>query len=204
MEKITNVQLGVLRWISEGCPNDLLGLSIPSAKGRARALANRKLVVIDNSYRGWSAEITEAGTYYLEHEDYPPGHKLHNLDLTPVPREPRPEEAVRPEAAPEPTAPAIDSPRRLRERAEQEELSAKDRMRKAKNPTGHPWDDKVLVSVKEAAWLLSLSISMIGQAARDGDIERVYIGEGTRSYRIVYQSLLAWVDGMPRESPNDY
>ena len=63
-----------------------------------------------------------------------------------------------------------------------------------------PYDDKVLVTVKEAAWMLSLPESAIRQALSSGDLDRVFIGEGAKNYRVVYGSLLAWVNSMPRES----
>ena len=58
---------------------------------------------------------------------------------------------------------------------------------------------QVLISVKEAAWLLSVSEGMIRDAARVGDVDRVFIGAGTTNYRIVHDSLLAWVNTMPTE-----
>lgn len=57
-----------------------------------------------------------------------------------------------------------------------------------------------MVSVKEAAWLLSVSEDAIRQAAISGDVDRVFIGAGTKNYRVVYGSLLAWVNSMPRHS----
>lgn len=62
-----------------------------------------------------------------------------------------------------------------------------------------PWDEKIMVTVKEAAWMLSLPEGSIREAIRDGDLQRVFIGSGTTRYRIVYGSLLAWVDSMPSE-----
>ncbi|WP_243640357.1 hypothetical protein [Nocardioides jejuensis] len=54
--------------------------------------------------------------------------------------------------------------------------------------------------MKEAAWMLSLPEHAIRQAVTNGDVDRVFIGEGKSRYRIVYGSLLAWVNDMPRES----
>lgn len=82
---------------------------------------------------------------------------------------------------------AIDSPRR------------KNATQGGAGGTPHPWDDRVLISVKEAAWLLSVSTSLIYDAVRRGDVDRVFVGEGTTHYRIVYNSLLAWVNDLPSE-----
>lgn len=62
-----------------------------------------------------------------------------------------------------------------------------------------PYDEKLLVTVKEAAWMLSLPESAIRQGVSDGDLHRVFIGTGTTHYRIVYASLLAWVNDWPHE-----
>ena len=56
------------------------------------------------------------------------------------------------------------------------------------------------VTVKEAAWMLSLPESAVRQAVSFGDLARVFIGDGNKNYRIVYGSLLGWVNSMPRES----
>jgi hypothetical protein len=47
--------------------------------------------------------------------------------------------------------------------------------------------------------MLSLPEHAIRQAVSFGDLDRVFIGEGGKNYRIVYGSLLAWVNSMPRE-----
>lgn len=88
---------------------------------------------------------------------------------------------------------AVDSPARLKRRG---------KGTLAGNPEDaptHPWDERVLVSVKEAAWLLSVSEGLIREAVRTGDIDRVYIGAGTTNYRVVHDSLLTWANAMPTE-----
>jgi hypothetical protein len=42
-----------------------------------------------------------------------------------------------------------------------------------------PWDEEILVNVKEAAWMLSLPEHAIRQAVTSGDVDRVLIGAGT-------------------------
>lgn len=58
-----------------------------------------------------------------------------------------------------------------------------------------PWDEKILVSVKEAAWMLSLPESAIRHAVRDRDLDRVYIGDGTTLVapgRVDRANMLCW------------
>lgn len=212
--RLNERQLEVLRWIGEGCPER--DWESDTYKHSAVALRNRKLATVTGHGPRWTATITEAGRYYLEHGTYPNGHHL----------------ASKPPAQPEQTelsqaagaAPtrlsdgltkgsrralereleearrreefAIDSPKRMRARA-----TPRGRGEQMDETKAHPWDERVLVTVKEAAWVLSLSEGMIRQAVRDGDVDRVFIGEGTTHYRVVYASLLAWVNTMPTESP---
>ncbi len=145
----------------------------------------------------------DAGRHYLEHGEYPPGH---------FGREPDPEPESAPSAVPrqvnrtaknvvERVAPiplvdlSVDSPANKRRRGERplgDGLFTEDKP--------DPYDEKILVTVKEAAWMLSLPEHAIRQAVSFGDLDRVFIGDGNRNYRIVYGSLLAWVNSMPRES----
>ena len=90
---------------------------------------------------------------------------------------------------------AVDSPAGKRRRGGR---PAGDTLFTAEKPD--PYDEKVLITVKEAAWMLSLPEHAIRQAVSVGDLDRVFIGEGGKNYRIVYGSLLAWVNSMPRES----
>ncbi|GJO17872.1 hypothetical protein NJB1507_08400 [Mycobacterium marinum] len=64
-------QLDVLRWIGEGCPDGRW--SNTSYKATAAALQNRCLITVSKR-GGWKATIKPAGTYYLEHGDYPTDH----------------------------------------------------------------------------------------------------------------------------------
>ena len=67
-----------------------------------------------------------------------------------------------------------------------------------------PYDEKILITVKEAAWMLSLPEHAIRQIVSFGDLDRVFIGEGSKHYHVVYGSLLAWVNSMPRESAKSW
>lgn len=178
-------QLDVLKWISEGCPPGRWPPDDYSHILSARALANRGLVTVKGRGPRWSATITDDGKHYLTYGAYPPGHRLEPV------RQKRRRETRETIGQP---APVIDSPRQLREKGLAGRTSPSESDQQA-----HPWDDRILVSVKEAAWLLSLSTHMIYNAVRDGDIDRVFIGEGTTNYRLVYNSLLAWVNSMPTE-----
>lgn len=64
-------QLDVLRWISEGCREGRW--ADRSYKTSAVALQTRRLVTISKR-GGWTATIEPAGTYYLQHGDYPADH----------------------------------------------------------------------------------------------------------------------------------
>jgi hypothetical protein len=63
--KLSERQVGVLRWIGDGCP----GRDWPdeSHKNTARALASRGLVEVGRKKKVWPATMTGAGEYYLEH-----------------------------------------------------------------------------------------------------------------------------------------
>lgn len=65
-------QLEVLRWIGDGCPDGRW--QGHTYKTIASALASRRLVTISKKGGQWRAELLSAGTYYLEHGDYPSGH----------------------------------------------------------------------------------------------------------------------------------
>lgn len=191
--QVNALQLAVLQWIAAGCPSD--EQPTESYKTVAVALQNRRLVETSRKRGGWQASLTETGRHYLGHGAYPAGHFLA--------KEPKPA-VVAAAALPnrrEPTPvvpppPVVDSPARVRARGSKPQgdvlfPEAKD-----------PWDRRVLISVKEAAWLLSVSEHEIRRAVTAQEVQRVFIGQGTMNYRVVYGSLLAWVNDMPREPAN--
>lgn len=189
-------QVEVLQWIADGRPEGKWPPGDYSHILSASALANRGLVSTKGRGPRWTASITEEGRHYLEHGAYPSGHRF-------GPKPKRAETAVEEdEQSPQPASSTrrvrrggpqpleqtfpIDSPRRKAVSRGEEGQGAR-----------HPWDDRVLISVKEAAWILSVSTSLIYDAVHRGDVDRVFIGEGTKQYRIVYNSLLAWVNDLP-------
>ncbi|MFJ9315744.1 excisionase [Pimelobacter simplex] len=189
-------QFEVLQWIADGCPDGRWPAGDYSYVLSGNALANRGLAATKGRGPRWTASITDDGRHYLEHGAYPPGHRFGPKPPAAPPTDDRAAQQQRPAALDAPPhgarsqpeeAFAIDSPRR--KNATQGEAG----------DTPHPWDDRVLISVKEAAWLLSVSTSLIYDAVRLGDVDRVFIGEGTKQYRIVYNSLLAWVNDLPTE-----
>ena len=200
--RLNDTQTAVLRWLADGQPD---GAATNPQRLTARALSSRRLVKIKGRGPKWRAELTEAGRHHLEHGEYPLGH---------FGPEPGPEPERAPIAEPVTTAkPAgrvkankqqgaepvvdltVDSPAGKRRRGERPDGDA---LFTPQRPD--PYDEKVLVTVKEAAWMLSLPEHAIRQAVSFGDLDRVFIGEGGKNYRIVHGSLLAWVNSMPRES----
>lgn len=67
-------QFEVLRWVAEGCPEGRWPTDDFTYEITAGALKSRGLITIKGHGRTWQAAITEAGTYYLDHGEYPPGH----------------------------------------------------------------------------------------------------------------------------------
>jgi hypothetical protein len=66
---LNGAQLGVLRWVADGCPDGVY--HDWSHRSSARALSNRGLVMVDGHGAKWRALLTEAGAYYLAHGAYP-------------------------------------------------------------------------------------------------------------------------------------
>lgn len=198
--RLNETQIAVLRWLADGQPG---GAATNPQRLTARALSSRRLVKINGRGPQWHAELTDAGRHFVDHGEYPPGHF-------------GPEPGPEPERAAEPMATAKSAARGKANKQQQVEVavdltvdSPDGRRRRGGRPVGDalftanrpdPYDEKVLVTVKEAAWMLSLPEHAIRQAVSFGDLDRVFIGEGGKNYRIVYGSLLAWVNSMPRES----
>ena len=69
-DPLNDRQLEVLRWIADGCrPGVMVGSTY---KVSARALRDRRLVMVSKADDSWSAEVTETGRYYLKHGSFPP------------------------------------------------------------------------------------------------------------------------------------
>lgn len=62
---------------------------------------------------------------------------------------------------------------------------------------------KLLYTVAEAAGALGISENHVYVLARNGTLEKRYIGKGTRNFRIPADSLLAYVDSLPTEPNGD-
>jgi hypothetical protein len=62
-------QLEVLKWIADGCPDGVM--KDYTYKTTAIALQGRRLVTVTRKRGGWHAQLTAAGSYYLEHGRYP-------------------------------------------------------------------------------------------------------------------------------------
>lgn len=79
---LNEVQVGVLRWIAEGCPNN--GVDGVPARISAGALRNRGLVRTTGRGPRWKATITSAGKEYLQQVDgpNPPQPRQPNVSVT--------------------------------------------------------------------------------------------------------------------------
>lgn len=60
-------------------------------------------------------------------------------------------------------------------------------------------DDRILVTVREAARMLSVNIYEVYDLVRKEKLERRYIGEGRHYYRIPVASVRAYVESLPTE-----
>ena len=170
---VNQAQRAVLNWLAagaEGVP------PVAAYKQVAVALQTRGLVEISRAGGGWSATLTSAGHFFHKHGRYRGSSAID----------------ARGETGPEFE---VDSPQRIRAqkyRPRGDALRLPDEL--------DPWDSRVLITVKEAAWLLSLSEAEIRRAVTCGEVQRVFVGLSETHYRVVYGSLLAWVNDMPREN----
>lgn len=57
--------------------------------------------------------------------------------------------------------------------------------------------DKILVTAREAADMLSIGLTDLYNLAAAGHVEKRYIGKGTRKFRIPVASLQAYADALP-------
>jgi hypothetical protein len=80
---LNDVQVEVLRWISEGCRDGVVADGV-SARISAAALRNRGLVRTSGHGPSWKAKITAAGTEYLQQVDgpHPPLPRQPNVSVT--------------------------------------------------------------------------------------------------------------------------
>lgn len=202
--KVSDRQVDTLRWIADGCPGEVTN----ALKISARALESRRMVKIRGRGAHWSAEILERGSTYLEHGMFPDEVAAEEA-LREAERAARQEEADRLDREAASRHDFVAKMRAARDRVDAEVDSPAGVRRRGRRPAGDALftreepdlaDEKILVSVKEAAWMLALTEGAIRNAVRDGDLDRVFIGEGHTHYRIVYGSLLGWVNSMPRES----
>lgn len=85
---LNEVQVDVLRWISEGCPDGVVADDV-SARISAAALRNRGLVRTSGHGPNWKAAITATGKEYLQHVDgpNPPLPRQPNVGVTQQPVE---------------------------------------------------------------------------------------------------------------------
>lgn len=58
----------------------------------------------------------------------------------------------------------------------------------------------LLVTAKQAAEILGVSTNTIYTLAADDQLDRRYIGKGTRNFRLTYESLQQYVAGLPTEA----
>ncbi len=59
--------------------------------------------------------------------------------------------------------------------------------------------EPLLVTAREAADVLSVDLMTVYRLCSAGDLEKRYIGKGTRNFRIPYASLRAYAASLPRD-----
>lgn len=57
----------------------------------------------------------------------------------------------------------------------------------------------LLVTVKDAAVMLSLSTSKVYELAADGHLEKKYVGTGSRNFRLTVKSIERYVAGLSQD-----
>lgn len=62
---------------------------------------------------------------------------------------------------------------------------------------------KILVTAREAADMLSIGLTKVYELAANGDLEKRYIGKGTREFRIPVDSIHAYAEGLPTVAEPD-
>jgi len=77
---LNEVQVTVLRWVGEGCPDN--GVDGVSARISAGALRNRGLLRTSGRGPTWKAAITDAGRDYLQQVDSPNAPLLRQLNIS--------------------------------------------------------------------------------------------------------------------------
>lgn len=97
-------QLEVLDWIGEGCPDGIM--TGHSHKVTARALQARRLVKISKGKHEWSASLTDAGRYYLDHGTFPPSNQM----KAPKPAKARQSDTSGAASSVSGTAPRVETP----------------------------------------------------------------------------------------------
>lgn len=223
---LNDAQQSVLIWIRDGCPDGVYDPKDSSHKVSARALHNRGLIRVSGRGPRWKVVLTERGEVWPEAvaediERFERERERARLKLeegkavAKMSREHQQAEAVN-ESSALPSSSEADSPvvsrrhRRTERQPREPELevvSPAEARRRGHKPKGDkltggaidPWDEKIMITVKEAAWMLSLPERAIREAVANGDVLRVFIGNGKKNYRVIYGSLLAWVNSMPRE-----
>lgn len=220
---LNQAQQAVLEWIRSGCPDGVYDPKDSAHRGSARALHNRGLIQISGRGATWSATLTERGEKWPEAV----AEDLEKLRAKKAATRVSSGQSQRTstkktsttggqKAASKKTTESSKNSRsstrsgRRSGRSSEPEfevVSPAEARRHGRTPKGDkltggaidPWDEKIMITVKEAAWMLSLPETAIREAVANGDVLRVFIGSGKTNYRIVYGSLLAWVDSMPRE-----
>lgn len=183
---VNDAQQAVLNWIATDPHGE------PPAAGykhSALALEARGLAKVSRRGGRWSAVLTDAGWFYYRNGIYPPAEsKQASSSRQSANSRQRSHPEFKRSSLPKFQ---VDSPERIRAQGFKPHG---DDLRLPDEPD--PWDARVMITVKEAAWLLSMSEQGIRRAVTDGEVARVFIGSGTSHYRIVYGSLLAWVNRM--------